>query len=104
MPMAAKVAQPVNCLIKGVVDSFMMMLLLSLSFHSRIGMAHTSSFGKLLSGGSLPLIGAKFRYLNWHTETAETIADAILAKLGKLPPSSEEIINTINSIMSNTVL
>src|SRR5205807_9188882 len=63
MPMAAKVAQPVNCLINGLVDSFMMMLLLSLSFHSRIGMAHHSSFGKVLSCGSLPLIGAKFRYV-----------------------------------------
>src|SRR5205807_6339776 len=68
MPMAAKVAQPVNCLINGVVDSFMMMLLLSLSFHSRIGMAHHSSFGKVLSCGSLPLIGAKFRYLERKLE------------------------------------
>ena len=29
-------------------------------------MAHHSSFGKVLSGGSLPLIWAKFRYLNMY--------------------------------------
>jgi len=45
-----------------MVDSFMMMMLLSLRFHFSIGMPHHPSFGKLLSGGSLPLIGAKFRY------------------------------------------
>ena len=38
-------------------------MLLSLRFHFSIGMPHHPSFGKLLSGGSLPLIGAKFRYL-----------------------------------------
>src|SRR5260370_42089314 len=64
MPMAAKLAQLVNCLVVGVVDSFMMMLLLSLSFHSLIGMPHHLSFGKLLSCGSLPLVWAKFRYLS----------------------------------------
>jgi predicted PurR-regulated permease PerM len=41
----------------------MMMTLLSLSFYSSIGLSHHFSFGKLLSWGSLPLIGAKFRYL-----------------------------------------
>ena len=45
----------------GVVDLFMMMILLSLRFYSTIGMPHHLSFGKLLSAGSLPLIGAKFR-------------------------------------------
>jgi hypothetical protein len=39
----------------------MMMLLLSLSFHSTIAMAHHPSFDKLLSWGSLPLFWAKFR-------------------------------------------
>src|SRR5207247_11043892 len=61
MPMEAKLAQLLNCFVVPVVDSFMMMLLLSLSFHSTIGMAHHPSFGKLLSWGSLPLIWAKFR-------------------------------------------
>jgi hypothetical protein len=62
--MAAKLAQLLNCLVGGVVDSFMMMLLLSLRFLSTIGMAHHLSFGKLLSRGILPLIWAKFRYLD----------------------------------------
>ncbi len=43
MPRAAKLAQLLNCLVVAVVDSFMMMLLLSLSFHSSIGMAHHPS-------------------------------------------------------------
>jgi len=44
-----------------VVDSFMMMILLSLSSDSLIGMPHHLSFGKALSSGILPLIWAKFR-------------------------------------------
>src|SRR5260370_39270811 len=63
MPTAARLALPVNVFVATMVDSFMMMLLLSLRFHFSIGMPHHPAFGKLLSGGSLPLIGAKFRYL-----------------------------------------
>src|SRR6266849_875418 len=62
IPMAAKLAQPVNCFVVGVVDSFMMILLLQRSDSTR-GMAHLCSFGKLLSCGILPLVWAKFRYL-----------------------------------------
>src|SRR6266852_2839682 len=62
IPMAAKLAQPVNCFVVGVVDSFMMILLLQSSDSTR-GMAHLCSFGKLLSCGILPLVWAKFRYL-----------------------------------------
>lgn len=43
-------------------------------------------------------------YLDWHTETVETIADAILAKLDKLPPSSEEILGMISTLTSSMVL
>ena len=46
-----------------LVDSFMMMRLLSLVFSSTRGISHHLSFGKLLSAGFLPLIGAKFRQL-----------------------------------------
>src|SRR5258708_37048855 len=65
VPRGAKLAQLLNCLVVGVIDSFMMMLLLSLSCYSTIGMAHHPSFGKLLSWGTLPLIWAKFRYLGY---------------------------------------
>src|SRR5260370_10048012 len=58
---AARLALPVNVFVATMVDSFMMMMLLSLRFHFSIGMPHHPAFGKLLSGGSLPLIGAKFR-------------------------------------------
>src|SRR5258708_31188291 len=67
MPTAARLALPVNVFVATMVDSFMMMLLLSLRFHFSIGMPHHPAFGKLLSCGSLPLIGAKFRYLNYRT-------------------------------------
>src|SRR6266849_3460735 len=63
MPTAARLALPVNVFVAHMVDSFMMMMLLSLRFHFSIGMPHHPAFGKLLSCGSLPLIGAKFRYL-----------------------------------------
>src|SRR5947209_14767494 len=61
MPMAARLALPVNVFVANMVDSFMTMLL-SLRFHFSIGMPHHLSCGKLLSCGSLPLIRAKFRY------------------------------------------
>src|SRR5437016_3297638 len=64
-PKAAKLAQPVNCFVVGVVDSFMM-ILLSQSSDSTRGMAHLCAFGKVLSCGSLPLLWAKFRYLALH--------------------------------------
>src|SRR5712671_2435931 len=70
-PRAAKLAQPVNCFVRCVVDSFMM-ILLSQSSDSTRGMAHHSSFGKVLSCGSLPLIWAKFRYLQRHTQITAT--------------------------------
>ncbi len=57
----AKVVQPINCFVVGVVDSFVM-ILLSQSSDSTRGMAHPCSFGKSLSCGSLPLVWAKFRY------------------------------------------
>src|SRR5260370_7247679 len=63
MPMAAKLAQLLYCFVVAVVDSFMMMLLLLLRFHSTIGMAHHPSFGTLLFWGSRPLICANFSYL-----------------------------------------
>src|SRR5260370_39963204 len=63
MPMAARLALPVNDFVIDVIGSFMMVILLSLSFYSSIGLSHHFSFGKLLSWGSRPLIGAKFRYL-----------------------------------------
>src|SRR6266851_1915245 len=62
-PTAAKLAQPVNCFVVRVVDSFMM-ILLSQSSDSTRGMAHHCSFGKSLSCGSLPLVWAKFRLLS----------------------------------------
>src|SRR5258708_18048718 len=64
MPTAARLALPVNVFVAHMVDSFMMMMLLSIRFHFSIGMPHHPAFGKLLSCGSLPLIGAKFRYLS----------------------------------------
>src|SRR5216684_9112048 len=64
MPTAARLALPVNVFVAHMVDSFMMMMLLSLRFHFSIGMPHHPAFGKLLSCGSLPLIGAKFRYID----------------------------------------
>src|SRR5947209_1932790 len=63
-PMAARLAQPVNCRVVFVVDSFMMMVLLSSGSVPLIGMPHHPRFGKSLSVGStLPLVWAKFRYL-----------------------------------------
>src|SRR5436305_10444459 len=60
-PTAAKLAHPVKCF---VVDSFMMMVLLSQISYSSIDMIHHRSFGKSLSVGSmLSLFWAKFRYL-----------------------------------------
>src|SRR5947209_8435636 len=60
-PTAAKLAHPVKWF---VVDSFMMMILLSQISHSWIGMIHHHSFGKSLSCASmLPLVWTKFRYL-----------------------------------------
>src|SRR5439155_24114226 len=68
----AKLAQPLNCFVVSVVDSFMM-ILLSQSSDSTRGMAHLCAFGKVLFCGSLPLVWAKFRYL-----VNETIIPAIL--------------------------
>src|SRR2546422_705667 len=63
MPIAASVARAVNSFVVDVLDSFMMMILLSFRSDSSIGMSHHLSFGKFLSGGVLPLIGAKFRHI-----------------------------------------
>src|SRR6266851_5175347 len=72
MPTAARLALPVNVFVAHMVDSFMMMMLLSLRFHFSIGMPHHPAFGKLLSCGSLPLIGAKFRYLKRYKAARAT--------------------------------
>src|SRR5260221_8640560 len=71
-PTAAKLAQPVNCFVVRVVDSFMM-ILLSQSSDSTRGMAHHCSFGKSLSCGSLPLVWAKFRYLHFRGEHPDRV-------------------------------
>src|SRR5437868_11248290 len=63
-PRAAKLAQGEKWQIVFVVDSFMVMVLLSSGFLPSIGMAHHRSFGKSLAAGSiLPLLWTKFRSL-----------------------------------------
>src|SRR5712691_7283768 len=76
-PMAARLAQPVKCRVVFVVDSFMMMVLLSWGSVPLIGMTHHSSFGKSLSVGStLPLFWAKFRYLICSQKTCYAVRTA----------------------------
>src|SRR5207248_10936694 len=71
-PTAAKLAHPVKCF---VVDSFMMMILLSQISYSSIGMIHHRSFGKSLSSGStLPLVWTKFRYLRTNPASGPILA------------------------------
>src|SRR5712691_12317039 len=66
-PMAARLAQGEKCRVVFVIDSFMVMVLLSLGSLPSIGMIHHRSFGKSLSAGSiLPLLWTKFRYLGKH--------------------------------------
>src|SRR5438270_12626208 len=67
-PRAAKLAQGEKWQIVFVVDSFMVMVLLSSGFLPSIGMAHHPAFGKSLAAGSiLPLLWTKFRYLSSMT-------------------------------------
>ncbi|TMD98820.1 MAG: tetratricopeptide repeat protein, partial [Chloroflexi bacterium] len=62
--MAARLAQGEKWEVVFVVDSFIVMVLLSLGSLPSIGMTHHHSFGKSLSaGGILPLLWTKFRYL-----------------------------------------
>src|SRR6266568_6851677 len=64
IPSAAKLAQAVNWLVGFVVDSFMMMVLLSQVFFPLIGKIHHRSFRKSLCfDSSLSLFWTKFRYL-----------------------------------------
>src|SRR5436309_15537445 len=68
-PRAAKLAQGEKWQIVFVVDSFMVMVLLSSGFLPSIGMAHHRSFGKSLAAGSiLPLLWTKFRYVTLNTQ------------------------------------
>src|SRR6266705_6039134 len=62
IPSAAKLAQAVNWLVGFVVDSFMMMVLLSQVFFPLIGKIHHRSFRKSLCfDSSLSLFWTKFR-------------------------------------------
>src|SRR6266567_772713 len=64
IPSAAKLAQAVNWLVGFVVDSFMMMVLLSQVFFPLIGKIHHRSFRKSLCFDiSLSLFWTKFRYI-----------------------------------------
>src|SRR6266568_2346738 len=64
IPSAAKLAQAVNWLVGFVVDSFMMMVLLSQVFFPLIGKIHHRSFRKSLCfDSSLSLFWTKFRYV-----------------------------------------
>src|SRR5712692_845437 len=64
-PIAARLAQGEKWEVVFVVDSFMVMVLLSWASLPSIGMTHHPSFGKSLSAGStLPLLWTKFRYIN----------------------------------------
>src|SRR6266704_3499665 len=69
IPSAAKLAQAVNWLVGFVVDSFMMMVLLSQVFFPLIGKIHHRSFRKSLCfDSSLSLFWTKFRLLTTSIE------------------------------------
>src|SRR5947209_20266647 len=62
-PMAARLAQGEKWSVVFVVDSFLVMVLLSSAFLPLIGMTHHPAFGKFLAAGSiLPLLWTNFRY------------------------------------------
>src|SRR5947209_13085280 len=63
-PMAARLAQDEKWQVVFVVDSFIVMVLLSSAFLPLIGMTHHPAFGKSLAAGSiLPLLWTNFRYI-----------------------------------------
>src|SRR6266849_8403032 len=64
-PIAARLAHGEKCRVGFVIDSFMVMVLLSSGSVPSIGMTHHRSFRKPFSAGStLPLLWTKFRYLD----------------------------------------
>src|SRR5713101_9730853 len=64
-PIAARLAHGEKCRVGFVIDSFMVMVLLSSGSVPSIGMTHHRSFRKSFSAGStLPLLWTKFRYLS----------------------------------------
>src|SRR6266851_7616462 len=63
-PIAARLAHGEKCRVGFVIDSFMVMVLLSSGSVPSIGMTHHRSFRKSFSAGStLPLLWTKFRSL-----------------------------------------
>src|SRR5258708_4529924 len=82
-PSAARLVHGEKCRVVCVVDSFIVMVLLSLDSVPSIGMTHHPSFGKSLSGGStLPLLWAKFRKVTTVSEVlSPTVVYATLLEM-----------------------